>query len=195
MSAAATPAVDRDLIDRAQRGDRDALERLVQQYDGPVRRMSQAVCIHAGNAEEVHQETLLALVQSLKHFRGDAALSTWLFAVARHACLKCRKRARRGGVTSLDALAAGTLDHVAAPGASPEAELAQAELLGRLHEAIAALAPAQRQVLVLRDVVGVPATEAARVLGLTVPALKSRLHRARAHVRTVMAGSTLSRMG
>lgn len=188
------PPVDRDLIERAQRGDSEALEILVQRYDGPVRRMSHAVCADAENAEDVHQETLLALVQSLKHFRGDAALSTWLFAVARHACLKYRKRARRGVVSSLDALVAGTLDHMAAPGASPEAELAHAELLARLHDAIGALAHDHRQVLMLRDVVGVPAANAARALGLSLPAFKSRLHRAREHVRARMVRSTETRI-
>lgn len=102
----AEPADDRSTIRQAQAGDPDALAELVARYGPEVRRMSRAVCIHADNADEVAQETLLALVRSLRDFRGESALTTWLFAVARHACLKCRRRSRPNGLqmTSLETL-------------------------------------------------------------------------------------------
>lgn len=179
---------DRGVIRRAQDGDGAAMAELAEQYGPQVRRISRAVCMHADNADEVSQETLLALVRSLKDFRAEAALTSWLYSVARHACLKCRRRARPNGhpVASLDTLGAVAFDHLVESGANPEAELAHAEALGRLHAAIRALEPAQRDVLVLRDVAGASAADTARALGISVPAVKSRLHRAREHVRVTM---------
>ena len=182
------PADDPSTIRAAQSGNPEALAELVARYGPEVRRISRAVCIHADNAEEVSQETLLALVRSLRDFRAESALTTWLFAVARHACLKCRRRSRPNGfpLASLDTLAAGALEGLVAPGNDPEETLAHGEALDRLHAAIGALAPAQREVLMLRDVAGAGAAETARALGISVSAVKSRLHRARAKVRAAM---------
>lgn len=190
----AEPADDRSTIRRAQAGDSDALAELVARYGPDVRRMSRSVCVHADNADEVSQETLLALVRSLRDFRGESALTTWLFAVARHACLKCRRRSLSNGlpVSSLETLAVETLDGLVEPGSSPEEEAAHGEALERLHAAIRALEPAQREVLVLRDVAGAGAAETARALGISVSAVKSRLHRARAKVRAAIQGDESS---
>lgn len=182
---------ERSLIRLAQAGDRDALERLVEHYVAHVQRISRAVCRDPDRAEEVGQDMLLALVRSLKDFRADAALSSWLFAIGRHACLRRRRPRTAGALTAVD----GTdLDRLPAAGASPEAELAHAELLGRLHDAIRTLDAPQREVLILRDVVGVHASDAAHALGVSVPALKSRLHRARTNVRTALLRTTAPRI-
>ncbi|MGE0813340.1 MAG: RNA polymerase sigma factor [Vicinamibacterales bacterium] len=173
------------LVREAQNGDTGALESLVELYRGRVAAFSRAICVDRNNAEDVSQDTLLAMVRSLKQYRGDADLGTWLYAIARHACLKRRRRSRSSpaACASLDGLGPADADRLAAPDASPETVVATAEVVAHLHAAIRLLEAGQREVLVLRDVMGLTAPETARALGLTVSAVKSRLHRARTAVR------------
>src|SRR5690606_9946754 len=130
------------------------------------------------------QETMLAAYRNLPGFRGDARLSTWLYQIARSFCIKERRGERP--TTALD-------ERLPDPGASPDRQ-AHARAVGTaLAAAIAALPPEQREALVLRDLEGLPAEEAARVVGIEVGALKSRLHRARTALRAALAGGrTLS---
>lgn len=174
-----------ELVRDAQRGDAIALESLVERYRGKVAAFSRSICVDRNNAEDVSQETLLAMVRSLKQYRGDADLASWLYAIARHACLKRRRRTKSSPAVcaSLDGLGPADADRLAAPQASPEAVVATAEATARLHAAIRLLEVSQREVLVLRDVMGLTAPETARALGLSVAAVKSRLHRARTAVR------------
>ncbi|MEZ5290969.1 MAG: sigma-70 family RNA polymerase sigma factor [Vicinamibacterales bacterium] len=174
-----------DLVRDAQRGDAAALEALVERYRGRVAAFSRSICVDRTNAEDVSQDTLLAMVRSLKQYRGDADLASWLYAIARHACLKRRRRTKSSPAVCapLDGLGPADADRLAAPDASPETVVAAAEATARLHAAIRLLEVSQRDVLVLRDVMGLTAPETARALGLSVAAVKSRLHRARTAVR------------
>ena len=129
-------------------------------------------------AREVLQETLLAAFRNLPDFRGDAALSTWLYQIARSFCIKERRRERPAG--PLDE-AAG---QIAEPAAAPDARAHAREIGAALALAVSGLPPEQREVIILRDVEGLSAEDAAGVLGIEVGALKSRLHRARLELRS-----------
>lgn len=179
---------DDALLAAARAGSADALDLLVARYEPRVLRFSVRMCRDLEDARDVAQETLLAMARAVGSFRGDAALSTWLYAIARRICI--RKRRRRSSAARMESLAAlepEQLGRLRDPAPDPERSASARELQAALDAAIAALQPAQREVLLLRDVEGLTATEVARVLGLGVEAVKSRLHRARLAVRSRLA--------
>jgi RNA polymerase sigma-70 factor (ECF subfamily) len=175
---------DVELVAAARRGDRAAIDELLARYEPSIYRFGLRMCGNEEAAREVLQETLLAAFRYLPGFRGDAALSTWLFQIARSFCIK----ARRGqhptrSLDDPDALA------LVDPEPPPDARVHAREIGELMSRAIATLAPEQREVLILRDVEGLSAEQAAGVIGIEVGALKSRLHRARMALRTELAGA------
>jgi RNA polymerase sigma-70 factor (ECF subfamily) len=177
------PDEERRLIGAARRGDRRALDRLARRLAGPAYRYGRTFCGDAHDAEDVRQDVMAALVRSLQSLRGEASLTTWAYVVARHACAR-RRRRRAGAPRVHDALdeRSGALE-VPDPGAGPEREVERRELHLALRAAISALPPTLREVILLRDVEGLPAERVARVLRVGERAVKSRLHRARVALR------------
>lgn len=179
-------ASDAELVALAREGNRPALDALVDRYQPTVYRYGLRMCGgDADAAEDVLQDTLLSLARSVGRFRGESALSTWLFTVARRACLRKRRRRKSepAAQESIEALEGSAADALVAPGENPEEALAGRELHATVDAALAALKPVEREVLVLRDLQGLTAPEVARVVGVTVQAVKSRLHRARLALR------------
>jgi RNA polymerase sigma-70 factor (ECF subfamily) len=171
------------LLQAARQGDGEALDALLQDVQPQIYRFSLKMCGQAEDAQDVLQETLLAAARTMRGFRGASSVSTWLYTIARSFCIKKRRRSVFAPeVVSLDADPAATRA-VASPAPDPERGLADRELSEALDSAIAGLEPGSREVLVLRDVEGLSADEVAAVTGLSVPAVKSRLHRARLLVR------------
>lgn len=177
-------AAERTLVAAARAGDRKALDRVVRRLSDAAYRFGRGFCRDPHDAEDVSQDVLTALVTSLPKFRGEASLSTWAWIVARRAC--ARRRRHSGRTASLDAGDEGARE-LPDPLAGPERDAERRELGAALERAIAALPAAQRDVLVLRDVEGLPAARVARLLGLQVRAVKSRLHRARLALRDALA--------
>jgi RNA polymerase sigma-70 factor, ECF subfamily len=178
---------EQTLIRAAQDGDGDALDALLKQYQPRIFRFGMKMCRDPEDARDVLQETLFAAARTLHGFRGASSLSTWLYTIARSYCIKKRRRGVLApDVVSLDSEGAGA---GAAPDRAPDPEesLAHREVGAALEAAIASLEPEYREVLLLRDVEGLPAAEVAEVTGLSVAAVKSRLHRARAAVRDRLA--------
>ena len=174
-------------LDAARRGDRDALEALLKDVQPRLYRFSLKMCGRTEDAEDVLQDTLFAAARTVRGFRGASSVSTWLYTIARSFCIKKRRRSVFAPkVVSLEAEPAAARS-AAAPGPDPERTLADGELASALEAAIASLEPESREVLVLRDVEGLPADEVATITGLTVSAVKSRLHRARTAVRERLA--------
>lgn len=193
-AAARKPAPRRDapsgrgaearLIAAARRGDEKALSQLLTLAAGPAERFSRGFCRNPHDAEDLVQDVLATLLKSLDSFRGESSLSTWTYVVAKRACGRMRKRASRMvPLPEADATLAGAPD----PSAGPARRLERRQLGEALERAIAALPMAHREVLVLRDVEGLPAAEVGAVLGLGERAVKSRLHRARLAVRAQLA--------
>ena len=172
------------LVEATRRGDDRALEELLSRVQPQIYRFSMKMCRDPEDAKDVLQETLFAAARTVRGFRGDSAVSTWLYTIARSFCIK--KRRRRVGAAetlSLDSDAAERGRAVPDGGRGPEQVAHDHELASALQAAISALEPGYREVLVLRDVEGLAAEEVAKVTGLSVAAVKSRLHRARAAVR------------
>jgi RNA polymerase sigma-70 factor (ECF subfamily) len=185
-----TPQERRDakLLADARTGRPGALEALLERQEGRVLRFAQRLCRHREDAEDVLQESLLAAARGIGSFRGDSSISTWLYTIARSFCIKKRRRSVFAPVeVSLEGEASAMARRLADPQRSPLEALEAARLGTELDGAIATLPRGYREVLLLRDVEGLSAAEVARVTGLGVPAVKTRLHRARARLRTKLA--------
>ncbi len=170
------------LIDRARQGDAEALQELLQSVAPSVYRFGMRMCKSAPDAEDVLQDTLLAIAQHLGDFEGRSSLSSWVFALTRSACAR-RRRGLKNQPMAHDDEAPEPQDE--AP--SPEEGAARRELELELARALDGLSDEHREVIVLRDVEGLTAPEAAEALGISVDALKSRLHRARESLRRALA--------
>jgi RNA polymerase sigma-70 factor (ECF subfamily) len=176
------------LLEAARGGDAAALEALLEQHEPRLYRFARRLCRHHEDAEDVLQESLLTAARGLSGFRGESSLSTWLFTIARSHCIKKRRRRRFAPTeVSLEAEEAGAAQQHPDPGPGPEETLHAKRLEAALERAIAGLDRPYREVLVLRDVEGLTAPEVATVTGLSIAAIKSRLHRARARVREELA--------
>jgi RNA polymerase sigma-70 factor (ECF subfamily) len=180
---------DQALLARARGGDDQALDDLLRRYQPRIYRFGMKMCRNADAAEDVVQETLLAAVRALPGFRGDASLSTWLYTIARSFCIKQRRRRKSSPVRELSLEGDRPVAAALAPDSAPRPDrlVEDHETREALERALAALGPPHREVLVLRDVEGLTAAEVAAVTGLSVEAVKSRLHRARARLRRALA--------
>lgn len=172
-----------ELLAAARGGDRAAAEALLAPHVPAVLRFTRRMCGDPADAEDVAQDALLAAVRGIGTFRGDGAVTTWLYTVARRACARKRRRERSRPAAD-DQDASGEVDP-ASP--APDALASDHELRAALELAIRQLPLSLRPVLVLRDVEGLPASEVASALGLTEATVKTRLHRARAAVRAHLA--------
>ena len=180
---------DQELLDRARSGDGQALERLLEKHQAQVYRFGMKMCREPEDAKEVLQDTLLAMARGVRDFRGASSISTWLYTIARSFCIKKRRKSKFApdAERSLDTDVALEAARIADPAKGPEAVFAGKQVERALEQAIGALEPIYREVLLLRDVEGLTAPEVAEVLGVNVQAVKSRLHRARLSVRAHVA--------
>jgi len=173
---------DEEMLARIHEGDDTALTELLERNAPAIFRFGLKMCRDPEDAKDVLQDTLLAAARGIREFRGASAVSTWLYTVARSFCIKKRRTSKFAPTETV------SLDDVAgeaeAKDAAPDDAAADRELSAHLERAIRSLEPASREVLVLRDVEGLTAPEVAEVLGVSVDAVKSRLHRARAEVRS-----------
>ena len=178
------PDTDGILLAAAQDGDRKALNDLLERHQARVFRFGMKMCGKEEDAQDVLQETLLAAARNVDGFRGASSVSTWLYTIARSFCIKNR-RTSKFAPRQLESLESedGTAIDVADTARGPEEHLSGQQVQGALGAAIRDLEPMYREVLVLRDVEGLSAAEVAEVTGVSVEAVKSRLHRARVAVR------------
>jgi len=188
-------APEKALVEKAREGDTHALTTLLERVQPQLYRFSLRMCRHKEDAEDVLQESMLALSRSVSEFRGTSTVSTWLFTVARRFCMKKRGKSARtpGAVEHTELLQEERLSTEVQRGENPELNAQDRELSRDLEEAIRSLAPKYREVFLLRDGEGLTAKEVAEVLGISVAAVKSRLHRARGELRTALRGASDSR--
>lgn len=174
-------------LEAAQRGDRQALESLLSEQESRIYRFGMKMCGHEQDAEDILQETMLAASRTIGNFQGNSSISTWLYTIARSFCIKKRRQSKfaPSRLESLESASRET-ERIAHPGASPDDAVQSREIEHALETALAQLEPEHREVLLLRDMEGLKASEVAEVLEMTVVAVKSRLHRARARLRDAL---------
>jgi len=179
-----------DLVNRARGGDGSAFSALIRQYEGKIFRLAMNITQNREDAEDVLQESFLKAYEHLDQFQGNSRFYTWIVRISvNQALMKLRKRKTDRSVSLDEQIDTGEdtmTREIAAWDPDPEERFSREELHTILAEAIDGLAPIYRTVFTLRDVDGLSTEETAEALELTVPAVKSRLLRARLQLRDTL---------
>jgi RNA polymerase sigma-70 factor, ECF subfamily len=182
---------DMTLVERVRAGDSAAFQELVSRYENKVYRLAIKLTRNEALAEEVLQEVFIKIFEKLDTFRGESALSSWIYRIAANAAfskLNLEKRHQHADLDDAMPQAEASLhERTDTAQASPDRPLLSEEAVGVISRAIERLPEDFRVVITLRDVEGLPNEEVARILELSVPAVKSRLHRARLLLRKRLA--------
>lgn len=181
---------DLALVERAVHGDRHAFESLVRRHERRVFRVSLAVLGNTEDAEEAMQDAFVKAYRHLGQFRRESKFTTWLTRITINEAIEKRK-ARRDTIPLEDSRTSAefTPRRTESWSADPEKVYGKKELRQIIEAAIQSLPAIYREAFVLRDVEEMSAEEAAEAIGITVPALKSRLLRARLIVRETLAAA------
>jgi RNA polymerase sigma-70 factor, ECF subfamily len=175
------------LVSQAREGDTQAFGELVRRYEGKIFRLAQHITQNREDAEDVLQETFLKAYEHLEQFQGQSKFYTWVVRIAvNQALMKLRRRKTDKSVSLDETIDTGEdtiVREIAAWDENPEQRFSREEIGQILESAIQDLEPPYRSVFVLRDMEELSTEETAEALGLSVPAVKSRLLRARLQLR------------
>ncbi|HTB58395.1 MAG TPA: sigma-70 family RNA polymerase sigma factor [Polyangia bacterium] len=181
---------DEDLVARARNKDFAAFEELVDRYEDKIFRLAFRFVRNETEAKEIVQDTFLLVWRKLDTFKGDAQFGSWLYRVATNAALMRLRAQRRHPEVSTEELPIDYLDNygqLPAAGENwakrPDDELQSDELRRRIQKAVDELPDIYRTVFLIRDVEGLSTEETAEVLEISIPTVKTRLHRARLALR------------
>jgi RNA polymerase sigma-70 factor (ECF subfamily) len=184
MISTSNNITEEQLIEEAINGSKFALAEIVKKYEQTVYNFAFKICRNKERAEHTMQETFMSMIKSLKQFSGKSKLSTWLYTIVSNHCLMMARSQKKYDYTSLEN-EDGLIDdrNIVDWNFSPDKLTENSELKVVLDEAIQKLPHEYRIVFLLRDVEGLSTKETSEIVNLSVPAIKSRLHRARAFLR------------
>jgi len=178
---------DVDLVARTRAGDTSAYEQLVKQYERQIFRTANHITQNREDAEDITQDVFFKAFQKLHQFKGDSKFSTWLVRIAVNESLMRLRKRKTSRTVSMDQdvqTEEGSIPRDFAEWRpNPEQIYSQSELGDILRKTIAGLPPGFRTVFTLRDIENLSTEETAAALKLSVPAVKSRLLRARLQLR------------
>ncbi|HWB86801.1 MAG TPA: sigma-70 family RNA polymerase sigma factor [Bryobacteraceae bacterium] len=188
MTVSSQAGIDEStLVAQARQGDASAFSELVRRYEGKIFRLAQHVTQNREDAEDVLQETFMKAYEHLDQFQGNSKFYTWIVRIAvNQALMKLRRRKTDKSVSLDETIDTGedtVVREIAAWDENPEQQYSREELTSILDSAVQGLTPPYRAVFVLRDMEELSTEETAEALGLSVPAVKSRLLRARLQLR------------
>jgi RNA polymerase sigma-70 factor (ECF subfamily) len=188
MAVSSLSSIDESqLVAQSREGDTTAFNELVRRYEGKIFRLAQHVTQNKEDAEDVLQETFLKAYEHLDQFKGDSKFYTWIVRIAvNQALMKLRRRKTDKSVSLDETIDTGedtVTREIAAWDEDPEQRFSREELGSILDSAVQSLEPLYRSVFVLRDIEELSTEETAEALGLSIPAVKSRLLRARLQLR------------
>lgn len=165
---------DRELVERARAGHRDAFGELVRRHSGLAIGVATRMLRDSDAAEDAAQEAFVRAWRSLDGFRGDARFTTWLYRIVTTTCLQVIRRRRP--------VDGGPIDDLHAAGPGPEELAVAGDLRARVDDAVQQLSPGDRAAFVLRTFEGLSYEEVGDTLDISVAAVRSRLRRARGAV-------------
>ena len=196
-------------LEQLRRGDPEALRLLVERHHAALVGLAQTIVKNPATAEDVAQETWLAVIANISRFEGKAALSTWIIAILFNKAKTYAKREGRYAPLAQEAYQSDETEHVAASrfdvtghwvdpprsfdGLNPERIFAGRQMWKHVREMIEQLPPAHKAVLIMRDVEGHDAAETCQILELSPEYQRVILHRARTRIRNEIEGLLLGR--
>lgn len=181
---------DLDLVKEIRQGNQDSFEELLSRYNNKVYSLATRLTRNPEDAEEVLQDVFVTVHRKLASFEGKSSFSSWLYRVTANAAfMKLRKRRQHQSVSLEDLLQQPQLISAlhTSENTYVDAQSIRNEMLVALENAISKLPDEYRPVFILRDVDGLTSKEVGKILDLTVPAVKSRLHRSRLMLRRRLA--------
>lgn len=181
---------DPQLVQRCQRGDLAAFETLVRRHQQRVFRLAYSIVRNETDANELAHEAFVRAWQNIRKFKRDAAFYTWLYRITTNLCIDhCRRRDR---LPTAELPAADTTDtnvdatEPPSTNPSPTDEVLRAELRQQIEAALAQLSPEHRAVIQLREYDGLDYATIAKVVGVSIGTVMSRLHYARKHLQRIL---------
>jgi RNA polymerase sigma-70 factor, ECF subfamily len=189
---AATGTDEAELIARLHRGDPAAYESLVRQHGGRMLAVARRFFQCSQDAEDAVQDAFLSAFKAIHSFKGDSHLGTWLHRILINSCLMRRRTSDRRPACSIESLLP-TFDRtghhtrpIKAPAGCPSHRAITDETRGQVRRAIDSLPEGYRTILILRDIEQLDTETTAEALGVSTATVKTRLHRARQALRTLL---------
>lgn len=186
MTKGALTRKDAELVGRIKHGDGLALEEIVRRYSNKVYNLAFHITHNTSAAEEIMQDVFLTLIAKIKTLENDAYFATWLYRVTTNAAYGYLRREKRyteqTPIDEIDEQAAG-FDF----SELPDDVLLSDESKDIIRQAIDGLPTSMRTIVIMKDVEGLKNEEISEALGLSLPAVKSRLHRGRLLLRETLS--------
>lgn len=179
-------AKEKQMISRARKGELTAFEELVKEYEQRVFALAYRYCGNEQDAQDVVQEVFLRVYRSLKGFRGESGFSTWIYRITSNICVDHIRAEKGAHNISLETEEGEQPIPDAVSLHQPEAAAENAILREALKEALALLSAEHRQILLLREIIGLSYVEISKMLRLEEGTVKSRLARARKQMREIL---------
>jgi RNA polymerase sigma-70 factor (ECF subfamily) len=180
---------DEDLLDRLRRGTPGAVDDLLHQYQGKIFNLAMSILKNESDAEEAAQDVFMTVIRKVDTFKGNSAFYSWMYRICVNTCLMRLRGKRRNDTVAIeefmpvfteDGMHASPMDDWSK---EVERKALNEELGEMIRKFTEQLSEKYRVVFVLSDIEGLSNEETAKILGMTVPAVKSRLHRARLDLR------------
>ena len=180
------------LVKKSKEGDTKAFEQLIKEHEQKIYNLLLNMTNNKAAADDFLQETFLSAWQKIKSFKGNSEFSTWLYRIAINHVLMKRRRKKVIRTVSLDTPIMTPKGEIKREfeddwSRNPLATLENRELKQKLNKAIESLPEIYRTILVLKDIDGLSNDEVKKILSISLPSVKSRLHRARLFLRDEIA--------
>lgn len=173
------------LLAGCRAGERDALEMLIKKYQPAVLRVCTSL-LGTSEVEDLVQDIFIKVLKKIRAFEGRSALFTWIYEIAVNRCRDELRRRKRRRWFSLHDMPQETVEQIPLDEASASEQLETSEMRQQLRQALSKLEPKYRELVILRDLEGLSYEEVARISGIKMELVKSRLYQARQILSTKM---------
>jgi RNA polymerase sigma factor (sigma-70 family) len=177
--------MDHSIFLKAKSGDKQSIGILIKAYDPTMEKFAAKLCASAEDADDSVQHARLVVAQKLNTFKELSKLSTWLFAIIKNECHRLQKKMFGFSIH-------GPSEFNWVDGTDLELQIERKQMLDRLARCISQLSPDEIELIILKDVEGRTLVELADHYKLSVPAIKSRLHRSRTELKELLSRSKIS---
>ncbi len=178
------------VLERFKRGDTSAFKDIVLAYQDRIYRLCRYMLGDPHNAEDAAQDTFLKAYQSLKNFKPDASLYTWLYRIAVNTCIDYKRKSAFESLFKHTNNGEDIIAEEQSTEPSPEKLYESRQMTDALQKALKKLSQKLRTIIVMKEIEGLPYEDIARVLDISIGTVKSRISRAREELRDLMKGFT-----